>query len=175
MYLLLWCLLIFIIVILSFQHRRCSSSHNSLRGITHHPVHILLRSSVNSVNSFNSYSAVLPPSPMVFFKWECLKSRQTNTCLSCTCILYTSKEGNGYVIIFSNRYLDIINESKRHSRLDMTLCSPRWGLWSCQETCVCPNWPHPAAGGEASTGNILNHNIFLPNALHLLSCRNNKY
>ena len=27
----------------------------------------------NSVNSFNSYSAVLPPSPMVFFNWYALK------------------------------------------------------------------------------------------------------
>ena len=27
---------------------------------------------VNSVNSVNSYSAVLPPSPMVFFSYECL-------------------------------------------------------------------------------------------------------
>ena len=47
-------------------HRRCSSSHNSLRGIhstplTHHPVPHF------APNSVNSYSAVLPPSPMVFF------------------------------------------------------------------------------------------------------------
>ena len=49
-----------------FKHRRCSSSHNSLRGIhstplTHHPVPHF------APNSVNSYSAVLPPSPMVFF------------------------------------------------------------------------------------------------------------
>merc|ERR1712013_453012 len=52
---------------------RCSSSHS----ISHNP-HLLLqhfliiptsssKRSVNSVNSVNIYSAVLPPSPMVFF------------------------------------------------------------------------------------------------------------
>ena len=58
-----------------FQHRRCSSSHSSLRGITHSITHshILLQSLIkpyslfNSVNSVNNCSAVLPPSPMVFF------------------------------------------------------------------------------------------------------------
>ena len=41
-------------------------ANNSLRGITHHPSIDHPLNIFNSVNSFNSYSAVLPPSTMVF-------------------------------------------------------------------------------------------------------------
>ena len=49
-------------VLIFISTARCSSSRNSLRGITHsptHPVHILV--------------AVLPPALMVFFIWKILR------------------------------------------------------------------------------------------------------
>ena len=56
--------------ILNFHFDFLTPSLRGIHSITH-PLtlsHILLQNPINSVNSFNSYGAVLPPSPMVFFR-----------------------------------------------------------------------------------------------------------